>query len=342
MKQFHSIFWSFCLGTMLLLGCKEDPPPLAEVDFSQGVWILNEGTFNWGNASVSFLDGDGKMTQNVFRDHNENLPLGDVAQSMSRYGNTVDIVVNNSGKVVRVNANTLKVEKQLEGLVSPRYVLPLGNDKAYLSDLYGNHIKIFDQASLTVTGEIPTTAWTEVMILHNGDVFATLMGGDQVLVIDPVTDQVIDSIQVGREPNSLVIDRDGIMWVLCSGGVNEEKPELVRVDVDSRMVDGRFEFPSLASSPNRLAIDTDGETLYFIDGGIYAMDVAANVLPSAPLIAADQHNFYNFKLQGGFLWATDAVDFVQSGSLLKYQLPGGALVETHLTGTIPNEILFFP
>jgi len=342
MKRIHLLLLSFCLVISFLLGCEDDPPPVEETDFSNGTWILNEGTFNWGNASLSYLSADGKATQNVFSTQNDNLPLGDVAQSLTRKGTSVDLMINNSGKIFRVNAATLKVEKELGGLVSPRFLLPVSTAKAYVSDLYGNKIHVLDYETLTLTGEIPTAGWTEEMLLHDGMVYVTLMGSNQVLLVDPGTDQIVDSITVGREPNSLVIDQNDMLWVLCSGGVNEVKAELVRVDLANRSVASRYEFPDLTASPTRLEIDKDGAILYYLDGGVFAMEVGATALPNVPLIAGDQHNFYNLHLNGSQLWVTDAVDFVQSGSVLQYQLPGGAWVASHATGAIPSEILFLP
>ena len=33
-----------------------------------------------------------------------------------------------------------------------------------------------------------------------------------------LTDEVIDSIEVGIEPESMVIDKNNMLWVLCNGG----------------------------------------------------------------------------------------------------------------------------
>ena len=38
------------------------------------------------------------------------------------------------------------------------------------------------------------------------------------MVVDNAADIVTDSIEVGYEPESMVIDRNGTLWVLCNGG----------------------------------------------------------------------------------------------------------------------------
>ena len=42
------------------------------------------------------------------------------------------------------------------------------------------------------------------------------------MVIDNTTDEVIDSIEVGIEPESMVIDKNNMLWVLCNGGWTRE------------------------------------------------------------------------------------------------------------------------
>lgn len=57
------------------------------------------------------------------------------------------------------------------------------------------------------------------------------------MIIDTETDVLIDSIQVGIEPNSMVVDRDQNIWVLCSGGYdNEEMPSLWKVNPQNKSV----------------------------------------------------------------------------------------------------------
>lgn len=325
---------------LALTGCDKPVSPVAEppLDLSNGMLVLNEGTFNWGNASLSFLDNTGEVHHNVFEDANE-IPLGDVAQSMVQIDSFVFIVVNNSGRINKLNLKTGKIERQLENLTSPRYILPIDNNKAYISDLYSSTLTIVNPNTLTITGEIVTEGWTEEMILIGNEAWVTKMGTDQILIIDTQTDAIVDSIEVGREPNSIVEDVDGDVWVLCSGGIEEEIPELVRVNKWFRTVEERFEFGTLQENPNRLKISRDGEFIYYLDEDLFRMGIRDTNLAASAFIEANQRTFYNFSLQEPFLWVTDAVDFVQSGSLLRYDLTTGDLQTELDAGTIPSEIL---
>mgnify|MGYP006197631115 CR=1 FL=1 len=66
------------------------------------VLIVNEGTFNWNNASISlYQPGNKTVTQNTFSQANNNIPLGDIAQSITSINNKAYIVINNSNKIVK-------------------------------------------------------------------------------------------------------------------------------------------------------------------------------------------------------------------------------------------------
>ena len=77
-----------------------DPPPGGSTTYSEGFFIVNEGNFNWGNASVTYVDiSTGTAHQHIFQQANSR-PLGDVAQSMKVLNNRGYIVVNNSNRIV--------------------------------------------------------------------------------------------------------------------------------------------------------------------------------------------------------------------------------------------------
>ena len=48
-------------------------------------------------------------------------------------------------------------------------------------------------------------------------------GGKEVMVIDALTDKLIDSIEVGIEPESMVVDRNWNAMGLCDGGWDKTK-----------------------------------------------------------------------------------------------------------------------
>ena len=86
--------------------------------------------------------------------------------------------------------------------------------------------------SNTVSGYINLRRTSESIVVAGGKVFiSNWAGGKEVMVINDVNDKVADSIQVGAEPESMVIDRNGRLWVLCNGGyARQNNAELYEIN----------------------------------------------------------------------------------------------------------------
>jgi DNA-binding beta-propeller fold protein YncE len=270
---------------------------------------------------------------------------------MTIAGNRGFLLINNSNKIEVVNLKDFKSLSTISGLHSPRYLQIIDSTKAYATNLQ-NFISIINLKTNTVSGTIPTTSWTENMIRFDKYLLVTSIGRfneptalrkAQVLVIDTETDKIVDSIQSGKEPIGIVIDKKEKVWVLCSGGYdNFEAPSLIRINPELRTVEKVFTFPE-NDIPSRLCINPTRDTIYYLKGGVCQMPVTAAELPSQPLISPEGRHFYGLSVHPvtGRIYVSDARDYVQNGMVYQYTV-SGVLVREYPAGRIPGSFCFTP
>lgn len=333
------------IALLAFTGCRKDKPesPVDEpvtLGNGRGVYITNEGNFQWGNAKVSYYDiASGTATEDLYEPAN-GVSIGDVCQSMVLYNGKGYVVVNNSGKVVVVDPNNFIATATITGFTSPRYFLSVGNGKAYVTDFYANSISVVDLVSNSITGHIPSSGATQELVFSNGKVYVTNEGRGEIHVIDPATDAVVDTIAVSRGANSIVEDANGKLWVACTGG-GSTPPALVRIDPQTAQVEATFPYSNSANNPWRLNINGGGDTLYFLRGGIYRMAITDTAAPTSAFIPADGRNLYGLGVDpvDGTLYLSDAIDYVQRAVVYRYR-PDGSLLNTFHAGSIPGSFCF--
>jgi YVTN family beta-propeller protein len=308
-----------------------------------GVFIINEGNFTWGNGTISYFSYDSiKIYDDVFYKVNGR-PLGDVPNTMSIYNDYAYIVVNNSGKVEVVKKNSLESVTTITGLKSPRNIAVINSLKAYVSSLYSDSLTIIDLKTNSVSGYVNIRRTSEAIAVTGNKAFVSnWYGGDEIMVIDTETDKVIDSVKVGREPESMVIDKKYILWVLCNGGWSRENyAELVGISTQTHTIMKRHIFSSVLDSPSGLIINGGGDTLFFLEDGIRRMEIEASEIPSEPFIEEKEHMFYKLGVNpvNGDIFVTDAVDYQQRGYIYIYNNKGDSL-NSYRAGIIPASMCF--
>lgn len=320
----------------LFVGCTDDKiGPVLEDEafiFSQnGFFIINEGNFTQGNGSVSFYSFDSaKVYSNVFLGTNSR-PLGDVPFKMSSDDTVGIISVNNSSKLEFVSTLTLNSLGTLTLAESPRYTVFVDQQKAYVSDLYSDSLKVINPTTQSIIGAIDLKRSSETMAIANGKLFVACWSqlnhpdkeNNMVMVVDINTDQVVDSIVVTKEPNSMVLDAEDNLWVLCSGGyLNEEIPALVQINTVTNSVEQTLSFESVANNPTSLNVNTTGDTLFYLDNGVFAYPVSDAALATTPIISQDDRTFYGLSTVENYVVVSDAADYQQNGMVYVYKRNG--------------------
>ncbi|MFM2224993.1 MAG: hypothetical protein RJA07_1195 [Bacteroidota bacterium] len=346
MRINHCPLFVCIILSIAIISCKKDKPsqaisnPITIAD--NGVYVINEGNFQFGNSSITYYDANAKaVTPDLFLPAN-NRPLGDVCQSMNRFNNNYYIVVNNSAKIEVVNANTFIAIATITGFTSPRYMLPISNNKAYVTDLYANKIAIIDLNLNAIIGSIPCHGWTEDMLLAYGKVFVTHPTSNTIDVINTITDAIQDSITIGYASNTIKEDKNGKLWVSCSGDMAKNKlASLHRINPITDKVEQSYTFANATDKCWRLCFNATNDTLYFLNKDIFRMNIQSTSLPITPFISQHTNNFYGLSIQPStnYIYIADAIDYTQKGNIYIYNT-NATLLNTFKVGIIPSSFYF--
>lgn len=341
---------------VLLSACGPENPvdPSSGLNIEKGVFVLNEGTYTYANSSLTYYDPEADTVANNLFYKANGAPIGDVGQSMALIDGNLYIVVNNSNYIYKANARTLECDTTkrylLDGFYSPRYILPLANDKAYVSDLSGRDLWIVDPSNMSITGSIAMGKPTETMCMVGHEVYVTNWSNyydnsvmnNTVMVVDAVNDMKVAEIVVGKEPNGMVVDAQGQVWVMCEGAFWDEDmelPSLWKIDpLTKRAICVRtFEATAMC-----LAIDPQGEYLYYIlDGDVRRMALNNPAENDTFRISGEGKTFYKIAVNpyNGELYVTDAKNYTVSGAVYRYTSDGLSL-GSFRAGICPGFILF--
>ena len=348
MKKINPII---LLLLLFVASCHKDNPPTKPNpgELGKGIFIVNEGNFNSGNASLTYYESETKKTTSQLFYKQNSAPLGDVAQSITVYGEKAYIVVNNSGIIYVINRKTAMFEGKITDLVSPRHILFIDDNKAYISDLSSSKLTIINPQDFTILGKIEIGRTSEEMLKIGDEVFIANWSAynqsktnNQIMIVNSLQDILIDSITVGIEPNSMVIDKNGMLWVLCSGGFeNTEKASLWQINPAERKVLQTIVFPDINNSPTALEINKEGDRLYFINQSVFRMSINETQIPTEPFIQGVAELPYAISVdkQNNEIYLSDVLDYTRNGLVYHFN-PEGQILDTISAGIIPGSIGF--
>lgn len=337
---------------LLTAGCMEWEYGLEE-DFDissseRGLFICNEGNFQYGNATLSYYDPQTKSVENEVFYRANAMKLGDVAQSMIIHNGIGWVVVNNSHVVFAIDSTTFKEVGRITGLTSPRYIHFVSDNKAYITQIWDNRIFIINPKRYEVTGyiEVPDMTSeqgsTEQMVQLGKYLYVNCWSyQNRLLKIDTETDSIVSELEVGIQPTSLALDCNGKLWTVTDGGYEGspygyEAPSLYRIDPESFTIEKQFSFRK-GDAPSEVQINGRGDTLYWINDDIWSMSVDADRVPVRPFLDSRGTIYYGLTVdpKSDEVYIADAVDYTQQGKIYRYSVSGELLDEFYV-GIIPG------
>lgn len=347
--QFKNIFAVALLGASLAFSACEKNDTSVVFDLTSGMVITNEGNFGHANASLSLYDVNGDLvTNDVFSKVNSR-PLGDALQSMATYNDNVYFVLNGSSKIEVAKKLTCKEVATIENLGGPRYMVTYGT-KGYVSTWENNEVAVIDLNTNTVTKKISVGSGPEGMKIVDNKLFVSNSGGwgsaNTLSVIDLTTEAVVKTVTVADSPRDMVLDKNNNLWILCGGAVDWNNAANTTTSALCKVNPTTYEVTTMNISttyhPSQLRINGGGNKLYYGAGygiqGIYKMDIAANAIPTTPLIDAE---FYGFAIDPSneTIVGMQSPSFSAAGKMIRYSATG-QLIKEYTVGVGPNNGYF--
>ncbi|HZH68680.1 MAG TPA: DUF5074 domain-containing protein [Chitinophagales bacterium] len=357
-----NVLYLFVVGLFFVTSsCKKDDVFVPEdIQESKGFYIVNEGLFGQGNASLSFYDYDSNtVLNNLFEGINQR-PLGDVFQSLTFYKGKGYIVVNNSRKIEVVDSASMKSIETVSDFSSPRKI-HFYKDKAYVTDLYSNKIYILDANTLAQRGSIEVDGSTEDIVELNGDILVTVNQSFEysedklqgLLVIDPNADTLKQYVKLSEGAVDIEVDKVGNVWVHCTGHWNDPDAtgKLYQISGEDYKVLQIFDYGRLAYFSSPLKVNQTGDVLFialpgdpssYTEYNIHKMSIYATSLPTEVYYSGSGrylygYNFDEFKKE---LIVLDALEGGQKGELVRVDAETKAELGTYEVGYFPSSIVF--
>lgn len=231
--------------TLLLLGC-EKIPELPSFEGEDGnsakMIVVNEGLFTTNTAALSVIYEDGKTYFDVFRWVN-NRPLGDVAQSITEINGHYFVAINNSKRVEILDKKTFKsvgcIRYKESG--APRFITPINDSTAMVSDLYGQLVTIRTQPPYKELEyiKLPLKSTNiEKMVTVGGKIFgAYLNRGLAVFDCDDYSIRnmrLMEDVVVGEITKTckMQVDTNNLLWVLTTPRLQKDQTSLTLNCID--------------------------------------------------------------------------------------------------------------
>lgn len=221
----------------------------ATVDYTQGVFMVNEDWFGHNNSTTNYLTRDGKFV------YNNTTEIGATACFGAAWGNRYYIIAKQAkdngsevegGRITICDANTMRIIKQIKDIDGKegRSFCGVDEHKAYVSTSRGIYTLNLDELTVgaalkNADGSAANLGQCGNMVRLGDYVYATEYG-KSLRIIDCNTDRIVATISSAKV-YSITMSKDGQLWVSTDKGIS-------RVNTESRQLE-EIALPSGISVP---------------------------------------------------------------------------------------------
>jgi DNA-binding beta-propeller fold protein YncE len=356
MKKIYFVF-AMCASLSLAFtscGKEDDPVPEPEPALPQtaGVFILNRGSWNANNASLSYYNlQENVMIPNFYRTVNGK-GLGDSAEQILIYGSKIYVTVTTSNRLVVLDETGKELKsiepKDGDNPLNPRHMVAEGG-KVYVSYYYGHQVAVLDTASLNIEKTVASGRYPEHLAIAGGKLYVANSGGldypdygHTVSVINLASLTVEKDIEVALNPVRLAADSQGDVYLISMGNYGDVKNTLQRIDArtgavtvmgngsifalaDDKLyvVYAQYGDPNVSYKKYDALTETVESESFITDGTTFASISALAVDPLS-----------------GQIYIADAEDYVSTGTLYIFSPEGKKETSLDTAGPDPSDITF--
>lgn len=210
----------------------------ATVDYTKGVFMVNEDWFGHRNSTTNYLTRDGKFV------YNNTTEIGATACFGAAWGNRYYIIAKQAkdngsevegGRITICDANTMRIIKQIKDIDGKdgRSFCGVDEHKAYVSTSRGIYTLNLDE--LTVGAAVKNADGGDANLgecgnmVRLGDYVYATEYGKSLRIIDCNNDRIVATISSAKV-YSITMSKDGQLWVSTDKGIS-------RVNTESRQLE---------------------------------------------------------------------------------------------------------
>ena len=211
----------------------------ATVDYTKGVFMVNEDWFGHRNSTTNYLTRDGKFV------YNNTTEIGATACFGAAWGNRYYIIAKQAkdngskvegGRITICDANSMRIIKQIENIGEKgkdgRSFCGVDEHKAYVSTSRGIYTLNLDE--MTVGAAVKNADGGDAKLgecgnmVRLGDYVYATEYGKSLRIIDCNNDRIVATITA--KVYSITMSKDGQLWVSTDKGIS-------RVNTESRQLE---------------------------------------------------------------------------------------------------------
>lgn len=331
---------TFASTLLLTTSCRDDDFFESEPKgaYENGILVSNEGNYGTPTATVSFLSNDlSTVENNIYAKNNNNLPLGDVLQSIGFQGDYAYLVLNNSNKIEVVNRYSFqKIATVSDQVSQPRYIA-FANKNYYVTNSSGSakFVNVYGVSDNSFVKKIALANTGERIVEANGAIVvqnASFGSGNKLTFINTSSNTVESILTLPAGSLEKIVSYGGNVYAIAGSATDS----YIYKVASTGTITNTTILTGIAKAKN---LEIDGNRFFFTSGSkVYSMDMMSNTVPTAPIITeADNSwsNFYSFNVLNGKIFISNANGFTAYSSVNIYST-AGALIKTVTTGKGTN------